>query len=66
MPYEEFGDIEESHCLCGREGLDACHLCGMGLCPMCSETGGGFCHSCLTRKWSDEEIADLDRRMKGD
>lgn len=50
---------------CGRDPLDECHLCGAPLCPMCSETGAGFCDDCLRRAWTEDEIDELDKRMQG-
>lgn len=35
----------EALCSCGRPTIgECCEQCGMPLCPMCFETGAGFCH----------------------
>jgi hypothetical protein len=42
--YGDDDDAELVRCRCGRESCaEACDQCGYPLCPMCFETGGGFC-----------------------
>lgn len=44
--YEDEEELTNSgeYCECGRPALgDHCQQCGQPLCPMCAETGAGFC-----------------------
>ena len=41
---------------CGSPSIsDTCECCGEWLCYMHSEIGAGFCHSCPTQEWIDEQ-----------
>ncbi len=42
--FDDPDDVEPIACPCGRVSCrEACEQCGTPLCPMCFETGGGFC-----------------------
>jgi hypothetical protein len=52
-----------SHCWnCGRPAFEACCCCGNALCPMCFETGGGFCTD--PDCWTDERGEAMERAME--
>jgi hypothetical protein len=41
---DDFDDAGPVECRCGRVACsEACEQCGAPLCPMCFETGVGFC-----------------------
>jgi len=48
IPQDEEDEVTHNDaaytCECGRNSIgDSCGQCGMPLCPMCFESGGGFC-----------------------
>lgn len=49
---------------CGKPGIDCCQCCGGYLCGMHSEIGCGFCRSCPTQEWIDEQ--DVLRKLDGE
>ena len=59
--YDGYGDDpwndedEESCAECDRPALDGCQCCGAPLCAMHSEIGCGFCKSCPTVEWIEEQ-----------
>jgi len=58
--YDEERDGFEACCDCGSPNIsDMCQCCGGWLCYMHSETGAGFCKSCPTREWINEQQSTL-------
>lgn len=63
---DETGMVEEPvRCVtCHRTSFEACCCCGAPLCPMCFETGAGFCGgtACMT----EENIAAMEQQLRGE
>lgn len=59
-----YADEMTPHCACGRQAYESCCCCGAPLCPMCFETGAGFCRAsdCFT----EERIEAMEREMRGE
>jgi hypothetical protein len=53
---EDAGDI----CIeCEQPAIDGCQCCGAPLCGRHSETGCGFCKTCPTPEWIEEQLEAL-------
>lgn len=63
-------DEEEStglgdYCECGRATAgDQCQQCGLPLCPMCSETGAGFCKDHPDEHYEDSQQGDVYENLR--
>ena len=57
--YDDRYDHERACVDCGAPGLDCCQCCGGYLCAMHGEIGAGFCRSCPTQEWIDEQQEEL-------
>lgn len=53
--YDDRYDGERACVDCGAPGIDLCCCCGGYLCGMHGEIGAGFCKSCPSQGWIDEQ-----------
>lgn len=57
-------DCHLNKCLdCGDIATDVCNCCRGDLCPMCYESGAGFCRVCPTLNDFSERMAEVYRLM---
>lgn len=54
-------DIDQVCVNCGSRAFEDCGFCGNPLCPMCSETGGGFCDGPHT----NDQVEAYGRMLRG-